>query len=115
LRSSSAFKTQSKTQKSSGKSLDIFCNQLFSDLDFLIPAVFVEAEFGSPLITVLIILSGLFGKVIPPLMLTYIGYGRTGLQDYWNRLTEWRRISLRWWLISLLVPVITGVQPRKPR
>ena len=75
---------------------------------FLMPAVITDAKFGSPLVMTLIILSGIFGKIIPPILLTYLGYGRRGLQDYWQRLIEWKRISLRWWLISLLFPVVTA-------
>ena len=45
---------------------------------FLMPAVITDAKFGSPLVMTLIILSGIFGKIIPPILLTYLGYGRRG-------------------------------------
>ena len=45
--------------------------------------------------------------------MSYLTYGPTGLVDLWHRLTELRRISLRWGVISIvffpLLAAVTGV------
>lgn len=77
---------------------------------FLLPAVGLDVKFGSSLVTTLIILSGILGKVVPPILLTYLGYGKKGLQDYWERLVDWKRISFGWWLATFLLPILgTGL------
>lgn len=51
---------------------------------------------------VLLLLLGGLSPILAGLGLMWRQRGREGLRDVWQRLTEFRRISLAWWLIILL-------------
>ena len=52
------------------------------------------------------------GPFLGGVVMSYVTYGRKGLLDLWNRLTELRRISLQWGVITMmffpLLAVLTG-------
>jgi len=73
---------------------------------FLFPAVLLEKAITNPIIIVLIALGGIFGKMIPPVMIPYLVYGEKGWRDYWQRLIDFKRMGLKWGVISLSLPVI---------
>ncbi|MEA5386834.1 CPBP family glutamic-type intramembrane protease [Haloarculaceae archaeon H-GB2-1] len=52
------------------------------------------------------------GPFLGGVVMSYVTYGRAGVSDLWNRLTEIRRISLRWGVLAIaffpLLAVLTG-------
>ena len=73
---------------------------------FWIPAALLNKKIDSLPVIILIILGGIAGKLIPPSVLPYLAYGKKGWRDYWQRLIDFKRISLKWWLITLFLPVL---------
>ena len=73
---------------------------------FWLPAALLNQEINSLPVMVLIILGGIAGKIIPPTVLPYLIYGKKGWHDYWIRIIDFKRVGQKWWLITLLAPVL---------
>jgi membrane protease YdiL (CAAX protease family) len=51
---------------------------------------------------------GVLGPMIAGIGLTYLTYGQEGRRDYWKRVIDFKRISLKWYLVILLfAPVLS--------
>ncbi|MFD1646000.1 CPBP family intramembrane glutamic endopeptidase [Haloarchaeobius litoreus] len=56
-----------------------------------------------------VLLAGLTGPGIAGIGFVYLVYDEPGRTDFWNRLTQVRRIGVRWALVILLVPVVVTI------
>ena len=73
------------------------------------PAGLSGLEFGDPPIPILIALGGI-GPLVASIALTYLTQGRQGRRDYWRRVIDFKRISVGWYaIILLIVPILTAV------
>ena len=74
---------------------------------FWIPVALTRQDYqGSPVLLVLVFL-GVFGPGIAGIFLTYREQGKEGRKDFWRRVIDFRRISLKWYaLILLLYPAL---------
>jgi membrane protease YdiL (CAAX protease family) len=76
---------------------------------FGIVAALSRLESDAPLVVALRVLSGI-GPMVVAIALTYATQDHEGRRDYWMRVIDFRRISLRWYAVVLLaVPAITGL------
>jgi membrane protease YdiL (CAAX protease family) len=76
---------------------------------FWIPLALLGWEIPEPRALVLFVLGGA-GVPLAGIILTYLTQGPEGQRDYWRRAIDFKRISLRWYLvIFLLVPLWTGL------
>jgi membrane protease YdiL (CAAX protease family) len=67
----------------------------------------LSAETGSAL-GVIIILLALSGPAIMGILFTYLALNKEGQKDYWRRVLDFKRITLKWYLvIFLLIPTIS--------
>lgn len=55
---------------------------------------------------ILLLFLGLTGPGVAGIVFVYLVYDEPGRKDFWDRLTNVRRIRARWFLIILLLPVI---------
>ncbi len=72
---------------------------------FWVPAALSGGRIDSFLVMALIFMGGLFGKLVPPIVLPYLTYGKKGWRDYWRRLVDVKRVSPGWWAVTVLLPV----------
>ncbi len=74
---------------------------------FWIPVALTQQDYQeSPLLLVAVFL-GVFGPGIAGIVLTYREQGKEGGRDFWRRVFDFRRISLKWYtLILLLFPAL---------
>ena len=74
---------------------------------FWIPIALTGRDYQqSPLLLVLMFL-GVFGPGIAGIIMTYREQGKEGGRDFWRRVFDFRRISLKWYtLILLLFPAL---------
>lgn len=74
---------------------------------FWIPVALTRQDYQeSPLLLVLVFL-GVFGPGIAGIIMTYREQGKEGGRDFWRRVFDFRRISLKWYaLILLLFPTL---------
>jgi membrane protease YdiL (CAAX protease family) len=74
---------------------------------FWIPIALTRQDYQeSPLLLVVMFL-GVFGPGIAGIILTYRELGKEGGRDFWRRVFDFRRISLKWYaLILLLFPAL---------
>jgi membrane protease YdiL (CAAX protease family) len=76
---------------------------------FWLPAGFFGLKFNEPPVPILIALGGI-GPMVVAIALIYATQDREGRRDYWKRVVDFKRISLRWYAVVLLVvPAITGL------
>ena len=73
---------------------------------FWLPAALINQSYTSTTVIVLIILGGIAGKIVPPTLLPYLTYGKKGWNDYWQRIIDFKRVSIKWWLITIGLPVL---------
>ena len=73
---------------------------------FMLPAALINKDIGATVVIILIILSGIFGKLIPPILLPYLMYGKDGWRDYWQRLVDYKRLGIKWGITSLVFPIL---------
>ncbi|MCA9875739.1 MAG: CPBP family intramembrane metalloprotease [Anaerolineales bacterium] len=62
-----------------------------------------------PPITFVFVVVGGFGPTISGLLITYLVYGRSGMQALGRRLRHWQ--VGRWWAALLVIPAITAITP----
>ena len=74
---------------------------------FWIPVALIRLDYqASPLLLAAVFL-GVFGPGIAGILLTYRELGREGGREFWRRVFDFRRISLKWYaLILLLYPAL---------
>ncbi len=73
---------------------------------FWIPAALTRQNYQqSPLLLALMFL-GTFGPGIAGMVLTYHEQGTAGWKDYWQRVFDFRRISLKWYVLILLLYLV---------
>ncbi|WP_411966942.1 CPBP family intramembrane glutamic endopeptidase [Haloferax sp. YSSS75] len=58
---------------------------------------------------VLLLLAGLAGPGIAGIGFTYLVYDEQGRRDFWNRLTNVNRISLKWFAVIMLLPLVMSL------
>jgi membrane protease YdiL (CAAX protease family) len=74
---------------------------------FWIPATLVGQGVSTSPVALLLYLGGL-GPPLAGIILTYLTRGKEGRRDYWQRVIEFRRISVGWYAVILLsIPVLT--------
>jgi membrane protease YdiL (CAAX protease family) len=59
----------------------------------------MQTASGSVLLSLAVL-----GPAIAAISLTYLTQDKKGIRDYWQRITDIRRISLRWYLVIFLLP-----------
>ncbi|MFC1975447.1 type II CAAX prenyl endopeptidase Rce1 family protein [Chloroflexota bacterium] len=58
----------------------------------------------------IILFIGILGPMVTGIGFTYLTYGQEGRRDYWLRIIDFKRISVRWYLvIFLLVPILNAL------
>ncbi len=75
---------------------------------FWLPAIALDVRFDSA-VGLLLLLVGLAVPGVSGIAFVYLVYDEHGRSDFWNRLTNPRRIGLRWLAVILLVPLGVGV------
>jgi membrane protease YdiL (CAAX protease family) len=70
---------------------------------FWIPVALTRQDYqASPLLLAVVFL-GVFGPGIAGIVLTYREQGKEGGRDFWHRVFDFRRISLKWYVLILLL------------
>jgi len=68
-----------------------------------IPVALTRQDYqASPLLLAVVFL-GVFGPGIAGIIMTYREQGKEGGRDFWRRVFDFRRISLKWYLLILLI------------
>ncbi|AUV83882.1 CPBP family intramembrane metalloprotease [Salinigranum rubrum] len=75
---------------------------------FWLAAIALGVRFDSALGLVLLLV-GLAAPGVSGVVFVYLVYDERGQADFWNRVTEPRRVGLRWLVVILLVPLGIGV------
>lgn len=71
-------------------------------------AIVLGVSFDSSTGLVLLLV-GLVGPGAAGIGFVYLVYGDQGRADFWNRITQVRRIGIRWFLIILLLPLAVTI------
>lgn len=74
---------------------------------FWIPLALTRQDYQTSPILLTGMFLGVFGPGIAGIMMTYREQGKAGGRDFWHRIFDFRRISLKWYaLILLLFPAL---------
>lgn len=74
---------------------------------FWIPTALTGRNYQQSPVLLALMFLGTFGPGIAGIVLTYREQGQAGRQDFWHRVFDFRRISLKWYaLILLLYPAL---------
>jgi uncharacterized protein len=74
---------------------------------FWIPVALTRQDYQASPILLAVVFLGVFGPGIAGITMTYREQGKQGGRDFWHRVFDFRRISLKWYaLIFLLFPVL---------
>jgi uncharacterized protein len=74
---------------------------------FWIPVALTKQDYQESPLLLAVVFIGVFGPGIAGITLTYREQGKEGGWDFWRRVYEFRRISLKWYaLILLLFPAL---------
>lgn len=74
---------------------------------FWIPVALTRQDYQTSPILLAVVFLGVFGPGIAGIILTYREQGKEGGRDFWHRVFDFRRISLKWYaLILLLYPAL---------
>lgn len=74
---------------------------------FWIPVALTRQDYQESPLLLAVVFLGVFGPSIAGITLTYREQGREGGRDFWHRVFDFRRISLKWYaLILLLFPTL---------
>jgi membrane protease YdiL (CAAX protease family) len=74
---------------------------------FWIPVALTRQDYQESSLLLAIVFLGVFGPGIAGILMTYREQGKQGRRDFWYRVFDFRRISLKWYgLIFLLFPVL---------
>jgi membrane protease YdiL (CAAX protease family) len=70
---------------------------------FWIPVALTQQDYKESPLLLAIVFLGVFGPGIAGITLTYRELGREGGRDFWRRVFDFRRISLKWYALILLI------------
>jgi len=70
---------------------------------FWIPIALTGQDYQTSPILLAVMFLGTFGPGITGIIMTYREQGREGGRDFWRRVFDFRRISLKWYALSLLL------------
>ena len=70
---------------------------------FWIPVALTRQDYQTSPILVAVVLLGVFVPGIAGIIMTYREQGREGGRDFWRRVFDFRRISLKWYVLILLL------------
>jgi membrane protease YdiL (CAAX protease family) len=74
---------------------------------FWIPLALTRQDYQTSPILLAVMFLGVFGPGIAGIVMTYREQGKEGGKDFWRRVLDFRRISLKWYaLIIFLFPVL---------
>ncbi len=74
---------------------------------FWIPVALTQQDYQESSLLLAIVFLGVFGPGIAGIFMTYREQGKQGGRDFWHRVFDFRRISLKWYaLIFLLFPAL---------
>ena len=74
---------------------------------FWIPVALTRQDYQQSPLLLAVVFLGVFGPGIAGILMTYHEQGKEGGQDFWRRVFDFRRISLKWYaLILLLFPAL---------
>jgi membrane protease YdiL (CAAX protease family) len=74
---------------------------------FWIPVALTGQDYQTSPILLAVMFLGTFGPGIAGIIMTYREQGKEGGRDFWRRVFDFRRISLKWYaLIFLLYPIL---------
>lgn len=74
---------------------------------FWIPIALTRQDYQTSSILLAVVFLGVFGPGIAGILMTYREQGKEGRRDFWHRVFDFRRISLKWYaLILLLFPAL---------
>ena len=74
---------------------------------FWIPVALTRRDYQESPLLLAVVFLGVFGPGIAGIVMTYREQGKEGGRDFWQRVFDFRRISLKWYaLILLLFPVL---------
>lgn len=74
---------------------------------FWIPVALTQQDYQESPLLLAVTFLGVFGPGIAGIVLTYRDLGKEGGRDFWRRVFDFRRISLKWYaLILLIYPVL---------
>lgn len=74
---------------------------------FWIPVALTRQDYQTSPLLLAVVFLGVFGPGIAGIVMTYREQGKEGRRDFWRRVFDFRRISLKWYvLILLLFPVL---------
>lgn len=69
---------------------------------FWIPVALTQKDYQESPLLLAVVLLGVFGPGIAGIFLTYREQGKEGGRDFWRRVFDFRRISLKWYALILL-------------
>lgn len=70
---------------------------------FWIPVALTRQDYQASPILLAVVFLGVFGPGIAGIILTYREQGKEGGGDFWRRVFDFRRISLKWYVLILLL------------
>lgn len=70
---------------------------------FWIPVALTRQDYQESPLLLAVVFLGVFGPGIAGITLTYREQGREGGRDFWRRVFDFRRISLKWYVLLLLI------------
>ena len=70
---------------------------------FWIPIALTRQDYKASPILLAMMFLGVFGPGIAGIIMTYREQGKEGGQDFWRRVFDFRRISLKWYVLILLL------------
>lgn len=69
------------------------------DIALALSRINMQTASGSVLLSLAVL-----GPATAAISLTYLTQDKKGIHEYWQRITDVRRISLRWYLVIFLLP-----------
>lgn len=74
---------------------------------FWIPVALTRQDYQESPLLLAVVFLGVFGPGVAGIIMTYRDQGKDGRRDFWHRVFDFRRISLKWYaLILLLFPAL---------
>jgi membrane protease YdiL (CAAX protease family) len=70
---------------------------------FWIPVALTRQDYQTSPILLAVVFLGAFGPGIAGIIMTYREQGKEGGRDFWRRVFDFRRISLKWYALILLI------------
>lgn len=70
---------------------------------FWIPVALTQQDYQESPLLLAVVFLGVLGPGIAGIVLTYREQGREGGRDFWRRVFDFRRISLQWYALILLI------------